>query len=108
MPLREKAAKQHYSIPDVQLFLKLVLEGGCGLRTVSRVLSVIGKFFGLPTDVASWYSGRLWLDAGGFVQTPISPKPRGNSPGRKKGYSPGRRVPRNVIYKGGSPPKKVA
>ncbi|VFN06521.1 MAG: hypothetical protein BECKG1743F_GA0114225_112451, partial [Candidatus Kentron sp. G] len=68
LPLREKAAKQHYSIGDVQLFLKLVLEGGCGLRTVSRVLSVIGEFLGLPTDVASWYSGRLWLMRVGYYK----------------------------------------
>jgi len=43
-----------------------------------------------------------------FGTPAVSPKPRGNSPGRKKGYFPRRRIPRTVVYKEHSPPKKVA
>ncbi len=66
LPLDEKAERHHYSAGYIQLFLKLVLEGGSSFRTVSRSLRVIWEFFGLPPDIASWYSGRLWLMRVGY------------------------------------------
>jgi len=66
--LNDKAAHHSYSIGHVLLFLNLVLVGANGLRTASKSLSVMTDFLGLPLDVPSWDSGRLWLMRVGYYK----------------------------------------
>lgn len=69
-------------------------------------------------NLPQWKEGRLLgpaqvqRDYGRIIQvvgTPVcATKPRGNSPGRKKGASPGKRLRQSIIFKSRSPPKMTA
>ena len=57
-----------YSVGHVKLFLDLVLSATTGLRSTSRVMTVVKEFFKLPMSVPSWHSGRLWLMRVGYYK----------------------------------------
>lgn len=51
----------HYTLPDVQLFIELVLAGRTPLRCAGRVPEIVSRVCGVSLGTPHWTTGRLWL-----------------------------------------------
>ena len=116
---KNKLLLDRYQTPEVEReenWWELVFLAYTQLWLASPLCAVLPKPW--ERNLPEWKEGRL--PGPGQVQrdyeriirvvgTPVcEPKPRGNSPGRQKGTSPGKRLRHPVIFKSRAPPEVVA